>query len=112
MNMIQFIKGQNGGGDRLQIDLDDLVSYEINLMNFQQVLSLAHPKREIVASKKRVWIIYKGQPICELGLQEIKDALDMDKNQLNNWQNEAIYNLNTFIAENKGNIEPLLGYKI
>ncbi|MCQ2340506.1 MAG: hypothetical protein MJZ79_07005 [Paludibacteraceae bacterium] len=110
--MLQLIKGQNGGGDCLQIDLDDLVNYKINLMNFQQVLSMVHPQRENVASKKRVWIMYKGKPICELGLQEIKDALDMDKNQLNKWQNEAIYNLNTFIAANKSNIEPLLGYKI
>ena len=106
--MVQFQKGQAGAGNKLTIDLDDIIEYDINLLDLQLMLTKLNIPRVDRGREPRIWIRYANKHICEIGVEEIQIILNSDIHLFNSFEQDTITGIEKFISEHRTEIQKLL----
>lgn len=106
--MVQFIAGTGGAGNRINVDLDALYQYGINLLDVQVMFIKCGVPRVNRASDPRVWIMYRGKPICEIGAEEIQIILQSNINLFDEFQKNTLINIKSFIHDHQSAVMQLL----
>lgn len=106
--MVEFQKGQGGAGNKLIIDLSDIIRYGINLLDIQLMLTRLNVPRIDRGQEPRIWIRYASKYIGEIGAEEINSILQGDMNMFNQYEQNTIEGINNFIKDNLQTINQLL----
>ena len=107
--MVQFQKGQGGAGNKLVVDLNDIIQYDINLLDLQLILTKMNVPRINRGQEPRVWIRYTNSYyICEIGAEEIRAILQCDINLFNQYEQRTIVGIKTFIANHQQEVIGLM----
>lgn len=104
--MAEIRKGE--GGNKLLVELDEVINYGISLLDFQVMLNKCHVPRVDRGHEARVWITYHNKPILEIGVEEIKIVLHCDPNLLDEWQKDTKIAINRYIIDHQQYINQLL----
>jgi len=96
------------GGNKLLVDLDEVLKYGISLLDFQVMLNKCHVPRIDRGHEARVWIMYRNKPILEIGVEEIRIVLHCDTNLLDEWQKDTRIGINKYIIDHQKYINQLL----
>ena len=106
--MVTVEQGTGGAGNKLKVDIDDVVNYGIGVLNIQMIITSEGVPRYDRGQEKRVWIMYKKRPIIEFGVDEIRYAMQVDKNRLNTFEQDTIIGINSFISNYNAEIKQLM----
>lgn len=107
--MVQFQKGQGGAGNKLVVDLNDIIQYDINLLDLQLILTKMNVPRTNRGQEPRVWIRYANNYyICEIGAEEIQIVLRSNINLFNPFEQDTIIGIKNFIADHQQDITLLM----
>lgn len=107
--MVEFQKGQGGAGNKLVVDLNDIIQYDINLLDLQLILTKMNVPRINRGQEPRVWIRYTNNYyICEIGAEEIRAILQSNINLFNPFEQDTIIGIKSFIADHYQKINQLL----
>ena len=106
--MVQFEAGNGGAGSKLKVDVDKILEYRISLFEIQKLLCQFSVPRYDLGQEKRVWVMYKGNPIIEFGVGEICALLKAPTYQLNIYQQNTVDGIHAFMANYTNEIQQLL----
>lgn len=106
--MVEFQKGQGGAGNKLIIDLNDIIRYGINLLDIQLMLIKLNVPRIDRGQESRIWIRYASKYIGEIGAEEIVFLLQSNINLFNPYEQDTIIGIKNFIADHHQKINQLL----
>jgi hypothetical protein len=104
--MAEIRKGE--GGNKLLVELDEVINYGISLLDFQVMLNKCHVPRVDRGHEARVWITYHNKPILEIGVEEIRIVLHCNTNLLDEWQKDTRIAINRYIMDHQQYINQLL----
>lgn len=106
--MVRFEAGSGGAGNKLKVDINDVMKYKISILDIQKIITREGVPRYDRGQEKRVWIMCGNYPIVELGVEEIHYAMQVDKNKLSPFEQNTIIGIQDFINDYQKDIQLLL----